>query len=78
MLIMHHFGELSFTATHCKRTCDVCEANAAAGLLAPAGEETFFTLHQQVYSSDALANIACQLLGHAARPFMYWPVLLTC
>jgi superfamily II DNA helicase RecQ len=39
VLIMHHFGELSFTAAHCRRTCDVCEANAAAGLLAPAGEK---------------------------------------
>lgn len=37
-LLMHHFGETSFGPAQCGGTCDVCEANSQAGVVAPEGE----------------------------------------
>jgi hypothetical protein len=42
MLIMRWFGENDFTPEQCSRRCDVCRANAEAGVLRPEGEAIVF------------------------------------
>ena len=44
MLIMHWFGETDFTPERCGGKCDVCAANADAGISRPEGEGSLLDL----------------------------------
>jgi RecQ zinc-binding len=65
-LLMQHFGETGFTPADCGGTCDVCEANAAAGLV-PEGERGVGSTPAQQYSCRGsmvalVVDTACVLI----------------